>query len=199
MSLSRHEWILVAFNLAYILPFGFYYVAIRNFEFLWYVVVLVFFFGLILATIRRSRFPYHILWGLSLWGLLHMAGGGVSEQGNSLYALPLLPFAEVGDTMILKYDQFVHAFGFFMATLVVHHLLQAQLTPAASRAVIVPIAVIAGMGLGALNELVEFAAVLLAEETGVGGYYNNALDLAFNALGAILAGGVIGLRWYVKE
>jgi putative membrane protein len=46
------------------------------------------------------------------------------------------------------------------------------------------------MGLGALNEIVEFAAVVASPSTGVGGYYNTALDLVFNGLGATLA--VIG-------
>ena len=43
------------------------------------------------------------------------------------------------------------------------------------------------MGLGSLNEIIEFAAVLSFENTNVGGYVNTALDLCFNTLGAITA------------
>ena len=43
------------------------------------------------------------------------------------------------------------------------------------------------MGLGAVNEIIEFSAVLAVPETNVGGYYNTALDLVFNGSGAILA------------
>jgi hypothetical protein len=43
------------------------------------------------------------------------------------------------------------------------------------------------MGLGALNEIIEFSAVMLVPNTNVGGYYNTALDLAFNGLGAVTA------------
>ena len=43
------------------------------------------------------------------------------------------------------------------------------------------------MGMGALNEVVEFMAVLNAPETGVGGYFNTALDLTFNMLGVLFA------------
>jgi hypothetical protein len=45
----------------------------------------------------------------------------------------------------------------------------------------------AAMGFGALNELIEFLAVLSVPETGVGGYYNTGLDIVANALGAICA------------
>jgi len=44
------------------------------------------------------------------------------------------------------------------------------------------------MGAGALNEIVEFVATVLVPETNVGGYYNTALDLVFNAAGALVAG-----------
>ena len=43
------------------------------------------------------------------------------------------------------------------------------------------------MGLGALNEIVEFTAVLTVPNTNVGGYYNTALDLVFNGAGAACA------------
>jgi uncharacterized membrane protein YjdF len=187
MIFTRHEKVLVAANLTYIIPFTAYYILNRNFEFLWYVLVLVAFFVLLLVTRRKSGFTPTILWGLSLWGFLHMAGGGIKVGTSVLYALPLIHIADIGDTMILKYDQVVHFFGFAVATLVVHHLLKRYLSPQTNWKVVYPIIIAAGMGLGALNEIVEFAAVLAAENTGVGGYYNTALDLVFNALGALAA------------
>jgi len=187
MTLTRNEWLVVVFNLGYVIPFTYYYVSIQNFEFLWYVAVLVGFFALILTTIHHSKFDAVILWGLSVWGLLHMAGGGVIVSGAVLYALPLFHILDVGDTFILKYDQVVHAFGFFVATLVVHHLLKPHLKETVNWKVVFPIIVAAGMGLGALNEVVEFMAVLAVPDTNVGGYYNTALDLVFNTLGAIVA------------
>jgi len=38
-----------------------------------------------------------------------------------------------------------------------------------------------------VNEIIEFAAVLMFPQTNVGGYVNTALDLVFNAGGAITA------------
>jgi len=47
--------------------------------------------------------------------------------------------------------------------------------------------VLMGLGLGALNELVEFVAVVTIPETNVGGYKNTLWDLVFDLIGAVLA------------
>jgi len=51
----------------------------------------------------------------------------------------------------------------------------------------------AGLGLGALNEIVEFIITVVVQSTGVGSYVNNALDLVFNFVGALIA------FWYVRK
>lgn len=187
MHLKRGEWLLVVFNLVYVVLFALYYLSIQNFEFLWYVAVLVFFFVLIATTLRRSKFNYVVLWGLSIWGFLHMAGGGIIVNGDVLYALQLIPIVGSGDSFILKYDQVVHFYGFGVATLVVYHLLRPYLNERANWKVVYPILIVAGSGLGVLNEMVEFTAVILVPDTGVGGYVNTLLDLIFNTFGAIAA------------
>ncbi len=45
----------------------------------------------------------------------------------------------------------------------------------------------AGLGFGALNEVIEFAATLLVPETNVGGYLNTGWDLVANLFGATVA------------
>lgn len=50
---------------------------------------------------------------------------------------------------------------------------------------------LAGMGLGALNEVIEFIITLLVPENNVGGYVNTALDLVYNMVGAVIAALVI--------
>lgn len=47
------------------------------------------------------------------------------------------------------------------------------------------------MGFGALNEIIEFMTVLVVPDNGVGGYYNTAIDLCANALGALVAALII--------
>jgi hypothetical protein len=54
------------------------------------------------------------------------------------------------------------------------------------------ITVLAGASIGAINEIVEFSTVVLFDAgEAVGGYYNNAIDLIFNFIGAIIAALVI--------
>lgn len=191
MKLTRPQWFLVAFNALYILGFATYYISIRNFEFVWYIMVMVGFFALIASTINRSKFTPMILWALSAWGFLHMAGGGVRIGDHVLYAQHLIPLFGSGEAFVLKYDQLIHFYGFGVATFVVYHLLRPYLVPKVSRGVIYPVIVAAGMGLGALNEIVEFAAVVASPSTGVGGYFNTGIDLVFNMMGAIVAATII--------
>ena len=55
------------------------------------------------------------------------------------------------------------------------------------------ILVLAGAGVGVVNEIIEFVAAWMIPETGVGGYTNTMLDLVFNMIGATIAmGWVIG-------
>ena len=49
----------------------------------------------------------------------------------------------------------------------------------------------AGLGFGALNEVVEFVATLLIPETNVGGYRNTGWDLVANLIGATIAATLI--------
>ncbi len=47
------------------------------------------------------------------------------------------------------------------------------------------------MGLGAMNELVEFAATKLLPGTNVGGYDNTGWDLVANLVGCVIAAAAI--------
>jgi len=128
-----------------------------------------------------------------------MFGGGLIVNGEVLYALRLIPIFEFGDIFVLRFDQFVHFFGFGVATLLAYHLLKPYFNSQTNYKVVYPLLVLIGMGLGALNEIVEFVAVVTFPETGVGGYFNTALDLVFNMFGAIGAVIVIHLRRSAKE
>ena len=86
-------------------------------------------------------------------------------------------------------------FGFGVTTLVCHHLLRPYLRERIEQwGTLAVLVVLMGSGVGALNEIIEFIAVLTVPETGVGGYENTALDLCFNLLGGILAVSLITLR-----
>ena len=116
-----------------------------------------------------------------------MAGGGVPVGDSVLYSWVILPLINVGDTIILKYDQVVHFYGFGVTAWLLWHLMARHFPNLRGTATIYVYPALAAMGLGAVNEIIEFTAVLAVPETNVGGYYNTALDLVFNGAGAILA------------
>ncbi len=167
-----------------------------NQEFIFYGVVMAALIAIVVAIDLRVRFSQGVLWGLSIWGLLHMAGGNVpippelaNESGKPvLYSLWIIP-------TYLKFDQIVHAFGFFVTTFVCSEALRPRLT--ANGRISTGVAVLlaaASMGLGALNEVIEFAAVLLIPNTNVGGYTNTGWDLVANLVGASTAALILRFR-----
>jgi len=177
----------LAFTLLTLLAAAPYARASGNHEFVFYVAVMAVLVALVAWVHLRVRLHAATLWMLALWGALHMAGGlvVVSEEVGVLYRWWIVPGR-------LKYDQLVHAYGFGTATWVVWQGLRRGLTDPRPTLGLLFVAFCAGMGLGALNELVEFVAVLTIPETNVGGYENTGWDLVANAAGAFLA--VLAIR-----
>ncbi|WP_372922094.1 DUF2238 domain-containing protein [Roseovarius sp.] len=184
---KRREIIVGGFTVAYVAAFTIGFLSTGNYEFIVYVATMVALLLLVGLSLRKADYPTAMLWALSIWGLAHMAGGGVPVSGSVLYNLHLVPIVDNERMFILKYDQLVHAFGFGVTAWVLHHLLTRHFpdTQGTATALIYP--ALASMGLGAVNEIIEFSAVLMVPDTNVGGYINTALDLCFNALGAVLA------------
>jgi hypothetical protein len=131
-----------------------------------------------------------------------MAGGLVAVPENwpingdmrVLYSLWIIPD-------YLKYDHIVHAFGFGVTTWLCWQGLRRiladqieqpveQIRPTFGMLVLVAAA---GMGFGAMNEVVEFVATLIMPETNVGGYVNTGWDLVANLVGCTLAAVLIRL------
>ena len=191
---SRGEQGVALFTLAYIVAFTLWFVSIGNYEFIVYVITMVGLCLLVGLSLGKAEYTLAMLWALSLWGLMHMAGGGVPIGDSVLYNLQLIPIVETERLFILKYDQLVHAYGFGVTAWVLHHLLTRHFPEMDGTATALVYPALASMGLGALNEIIEFSAVLMIPDTNVGGYMNTALDLCFNAAGAVVATTTIGLR-----
>ena len=109
-----------------------------------------------------------------------------------LYNLWLLP-------NFLKYDQLVHVYGFGVTTWLCWQALSAYLEtissgPVAPTLGTMVLCVAGGMGFGALNEVIEFAATLTMRETNVGGYTNTGWDLVANLVGSVVAALGISFR-----
>ncbi len=185
------------FTLAYLLLATPFAIAQDNTEFLFYIGIVIIFAGLTYALHRRINFSSGLLWALSLWGLFHMLGGLVPVPETwpvngtpVLYSLWFIPG-------YLKFDNIIHAYGFAVATWACWQSLR-YLAPTIRPSVgAMVLCVCAGMGLGAVNEIVEFMAVLLIPGTNVGGYINTGWDLVANALGAITT--ALLIRNFQKE
>lgn len=190
---------LVVFTAVYTLATFARSLATGNMEFAAYSAQIVCLSVLVMWAHRRARFSSSTLWALSVWGLLHMAGGTVpaplewvdveAESSRArLYYMWLIPGW-------FRYDHFVHGYGFFVATVVLWQSVRRSLRPGSAPSLAFGVLLAsAGMGLGAANEILEFIATLALEETGVGGYVNTAMDLVWNAVGACAATGIIWWR-----
>ena len=170
-----------------------------NYEFLGYVGVIAFFMTVVLSTNKKVNYPNGILWGLTIWSILHMSGGGMIIAGKRLYDIMLINI--VGSPyFILRYDQFVHAVGFYVATLVMFHILKPHLKRDIKKWVAISIVIImAGLGAGAVNEIIEFIASIFVPSNGVGGYVNTSLDLISNLIGAMAAMSYVIIKKRVKK
>src|SRR3989338_4568607 len=162
-KLNRAQLVILVLTLLYTLGFGIYYVSIRNYEFLWYVLTLVLLIWFIGATIKQSRSPDWLLVAFSFWGLLHMLGGGLQVGDGVLYSYVLYPFVHYGELTILKFDQVVHAYGFGICAILMQLLLERTNT---GKVWVPLISVLIAMGLGVVNEIIEFIAVIVVSETG---------------------------------
>lgn len=188
MKFSMPEKLVLGFTAFYTAVFAVFFIRHSNIEFIGYIGVIIFIFGLLYSTLDRTRIPAYILAGISFWGLLHMMGGSVQTSDGVLYAWRMFPFYDGGgEFYILKFDQLVHAYLYAVVALLFLHLLRNYFGNRHSQLLIGFIAVVASLGVSALNEIIEFIAVLTVPDNGVGGYYNTVLDIVFNFLGALLA------------
>ncbi|MBI3331781.1 hypothetical protein HYZ99_02365 [Candidatus Peregrinibacteria bacterium] len=92
----------------------------------------------------------------------------------------------------LKYDHVIHAYGFAVCTLVCWECLKAAVPKIRPSLGVLTLCALGGMGLGAFNEILEFAAVLMIPGTNVGGYINTGWDLVANMIGSAVAAAWIG-------
>ena len=173
----------LVFTIGYLILFTVLAVLRGNYEFLYYTLVITQLMVLIAALHKRMHLTTHIIIGLSVLGFLHVAGGNVHIAGVRLYDMHL-----IGE--FFKFDNLVHALGILIATFVGYNLLAPHLDRRIkyNGLLLGFILVSIAMGIGVFNELLEFGAVVfLNAAEAAGDYFNNALDLFFNLIGAIVA------------
>jgi hypothetical protein len=158
--------------------------AVRGDERVWPYLTVCLVMTAVLALVDGSvGFSDTALWLLVLLGAGHLAGGLVPDPGGHgvLYDTWLIP-------EVLRYDQVVHMLGSAAATVASWQLLGTWLdldrAPVRTQATV---AALAGLGKGALNEVVEFLVAVRLPGAHVGGYDNTGWDLVFDVAGVVAA------------
>lgn len=195
-KLSKAELAVLGFTVTYMTVWLVASLVLNNDEFLYYFVVMCVLIVAVGVVHLRVRFHIAALWGLTIWGLAHMAGGlmpvpsswPTGADTKVLYNLWLIPG-------LLKYDQLVHAYGFGLVTWICWMALErtfaehgVNVKPTIGLLIL---CIAAGMGFGAANEIVEFLATIMLPGTNVGGYANTGWDLIANLVGCVVAAATI--------
>lgn len=167
-------------------------VLLNNQEFMLYEAQMAIIMGLLVWMDKRITFSPLVFWCLAIWGFLHLAGGlipipveladsGEDDMAPVLYTLRAFPW-------LPRYDQIIHAFGFGTSAMACYEALQAHLQRKLPINIQIGTAVfLMALGLGCINEIIEFAVVAAIPQTNVGGYFNTGWDLVSNATGALIA------------
>ena len=155
-----------------------------NYEFLMYAITIGLLIYIIFKTDKMFNYSNLSKWGFVVWLFAHLSGGAFYFNNTRLYDIVFIPL--LGEPFnILRYDQIMHILSYFVLTLFIYSMI---ISFAKKKPLLIAItALLAGMGLGAINEIIEFSTVVFFNSTGVGNYYNNALDLIFNFIGALIA------------
>jgi len=155
-----------------------------NFEFLFYGITTVILVALLHKGDQHFDFGSKVLWGFNIWIILHILGGLLPVGDSVLYSFVLIDL--VGEPYsILKYDQLVHFYCYFIAALLMWKVVSSLNSNSVITASLITI--LAASGIGGLNEIIEFLATVFIPDTNVGGYENTAIDIVSNFLGACAA------------
>jgi len=156
-----------------------------NKEFIYYdfLVAACIVFAYMIHRRIRLHLPIFIL--ILVVFLMHVSGGDFYFNGARLYDM-IFGF--------LKYDNIVHFTGTLTAVFVVYNLIHGYFNEKKKYARVYLFLVLSfmAMGFATLIELIELIAVLfLNAGPTVGGYMNNAIDLFYNMLGALIGSIII--------
>lgn len=188
----KRKWFLLT-GLVLLLFFALTSLLRQNYEFMIYSLVSFVLVLLVYFLDRRFAFPPLALGGFLVWLFLHFGGGFFHYHGTRWYSLTLLPL--IGEPYgILGYDQVLHFFFYLIMAVFVFKILRTFCVPKVPKSFIFFVTVLAATGIGAFNEIIELGVAIYDPTSGIGSYINNALDLVFNLLGA-----VVGAWWSLRQ
>lgn len=177
---------LALFTLLYLVVFLGIALVQQNSEFFFYTIVLIVMLLVVVMVSPRLRLEKWIMTFASLLVLLHLSSGHIYIGDTRLYDLYL-----AGN---FRMDNLVHLLGGLLSTFLSYNLLEPFIhhrvrnNPLTFSLIVVLLA----LGVGSMNEILEFVGVIFFNAAdGVGGYENNAKDQVYNFFGAVLASIVI--------
>lgn len=182
-NLSPARLAVLGFTIAYMVAGGLYFLSVGNGEFVGYAVLILMLVLLGGCVLTHQCVPVWLLFLLSTVGLLHMLGAGVMVDGDVLYNSVPFPIENPTGLTIIKFDQIVHTYASGVVAVLAYYFLRRDTR--FHWLGIATLSILASMGAGAINEIVEFVAKLTVPDSNVGGYYNTAMDLTVNLVGAI--------------
>ncbi len=173
---------------------------LESYNSLYYIAIQSIFTVIIYIAHKRIQYALPLLWSLSLWGLLNLAG--------QIIPLPAeVPTKDSTQTLgelwlvreIFIYDNLVHFYGFAVTTWVswqtlcsiIHTRYQRRLMPTIGLLLLV---VTSSMGYGALNEMIEFSTQLIFNLQHSDTYHSTCWDMIINTFGAMIAAVMIKIR-----
>lgn len=125
---------------------------------------------------RWGPIPAVLLWLLSTWAAMHLAGGLAADPSGTstiLYGWWLIDG-------YLRYDQVVHGFGIGAATAVLAFAARDTDRPLVWGFVLSQVA-------GVVNETAENLVAVFVENTNVGDWVNTTWDIIWHLVGALIA------------
>lgn len=155
-------------------------------ELAYYNLLLLLILGGLLFVSRQVSVHPGIAFGFLLVGILNALGGLIFIDGIRLYDVYF---------GFLKIDMLIHFVAVLTFTLLVYTLLVSSLKPRKGLFLAFT-AMMFAMGGGALFEILELLGIVVLNNAGVGGYFNNAIDLVSNFAGATVAALLLASRKY---
>jgi hypothetical protein len=151
---------------------------VRNQTFLWiYLPALAASIAIVVWIDHRwGPIPVVLLWLLSIWAAMHLAGGLAADpsgQRTILYNWWLIDG-------YLRYDQVVHGFGIGAATAVLAFAARDSDRPLVWGFVLAQV-------VGVVNETAENIFATFVEESNVGDWVNTTWDIIWHLVGALVA------------
>jgi hypothetical protein len=193
MFMRKGQWPIVVLHLLILSLFSFIFVDRGNFEFVLYLIVILTLTVVVIIFNKKFQFSNAVLVSLVFLSFLHLSGGGIQVGDGILYDYILIPLFK--NYPVFRYDQLVHGVGFGIATFAIYQIIKPLVqTKVIKSNPLSFVIVMAALGLGVINEVIEFLVTVVTPINEVGDYMNNALDLVFNFIGALIGLIIINFR-----